>query len=63
MRVANRKGFTLAELIIGFLAVVILVGMVLPRLRTLIDEGNRAKAEAELKALQAAVESYAAGGF
>ncbi|MDO8730751.1 MAG: prepilin-type N-terminal cleavage/methylation domain-containing protein [Candidatus Omnitrophota bacterium] len=58
---ANRKGFTLAELIIGLAVVVILIGIALPRLRTLIDENNLAKAETELKALQAAVESYAAG--
>jgi len=51
----------LAELIISFSVVVILVGIVLPRLRTLIDQGNLGHAETELKALQAAVESYAAG--
>lgn len=61
MRAANRKGFTLAELIIGFAVVIILAGIALPRLRTLIDESNLGHAETELKALQTAVESYAAG--
>ena len=57
----NRKGFTLAELVISFSVAVILVGIALPRVRALIDEGNQGKAAAELKALQVAVESYAAG--
>ena len=61
MRVTNKKGFTWAELIIGFSVVVIVGGIVLPRLRTLIDEGNLVRAEAELKALRVGVESYAAG--
>ena len=61
MRVTNEKGFTWAELIIGFSAVVILGGIALPRLRTLIDEGNLVRAEAELKALRVGVESYVAG--
>ncbi len=60
-RGGHPSGFTLAELIISFSVVVILAGIALPRLRTLVDDGNRNKAEAELKALQAAVESYAAG--
>lgn len=51
----------MAELIISLSVIVILVGIALPRLRTLIDEGNLGQAEVELKALQAAVESYAAG--
>ena len=54
----NKKGFTLVELIIVVSVIAILVGIALPRLRGMMDEGNTAKAAAELRALQAAVESY-----
>ena len=52
------KGFTLVELIIVISVIAILIGIALPRMRGMIDEGNTAKAGSELRALQAAVESY-----
>lgn len=55
---SGKKGFTLVELIIVISVIAILVGIALPRLRGMIDEGNTAKAASELRALQAAVESY-----
>ncbi len=52
------RGFTLIELIIVIAVIAILVGIGLPRMRGMIDEGNTTRAAAELRALQAAVESY-----
>jgi prepilin-type N-terminal cleavage/methylation domain-containing protein len=66
MRIDRRKkGFTLVELVIVISVIAILVGIALPRLRGMLDEGNTAKGASELRALQAAVESTAgsAGGF
>lgn len=54
----RKKGFTLVELVIVISVIAILVGIALPRLRGMIDEGNTAKGASELRALQAAVESY-----
>ncbi len=54
----DEAGFTLIELIIVIAVIAILLGIALPRIRGMIDEGNTAKAAAELRALQVAVESY-----
>src|SRR3990167_6295499 len=54
----DRKGFTLIELLIVIAVISILIGIILPRFRSMQDEGNIAKAKGELRTLQTAVESY-----
>lgn len=53
-----KKGFTLVELLIVIMVIAILIGIALPRFGGMRDEGNTVKAAAELRTLQAAVESY-----
>lgn len=56
---ANKiRGFTLIELLVVIAVISILVGVVVPRFKGMKDEANRAKAQAELKTLQTAVESF-----
>ena len=53
-----KKGFTLIEMLMVIAVIAILVGIALPRLRGMREEGNYAKAQGELKTLQVAVESF-----
>ncbi len=55
---SRRKGFTIIELLVVITVIAILVGVALPRFKGMQDEGNIAKAKAELRTLQSAVESY-----
>ena len=57
MRERNR-GFTIIEMLIVIAIIAVLVGIALPRLRSMQMEGDYAKASGELRTLQAAVESY-----
>ena len=52
------KGFTLIELLIVIAVISILIGIALPRFKSMQDEGNIARAKGELRTLQTAVESY-----
>ena len=55
----NKKhGFTLIELLVVISVIAILVGVVIPRFKGMQDEANKTKAKAELKTLQAAIESW-----
>ena len=53
-----KRGFTLIEILIVIMVIGILVGISLPRMKGMRDEGNYAKAAGELRALATAVESF-----
>ncbi len=57
-RLKGSRGFTLIELLIVIAVISIIIGIALPRFKGMQDEGNIAKAKAELRTLQTAVESY-----
>ena len=54
----GRKGFTLIELLVVISVIAILVGIAVPRFRGMQDEANTSKANAELRVLETATESY-----
>ncbi|UCD15788.1 MAG: type II secretion system protein GspG [Candidatus Omnitrophota bacterium] len=54
----QKTTFTIIELLIVIAVISILIGIALPRFKGMQDEGNIAKAKAELRTLQIAVESY-----
>ena len=54
----RRKGFTIIEMLIVISIIAVLVGIALPRLRSMQMEGDYAKGAGELRTLQAAVESF-----
>ena len=58
-QIQMKKAFTIIELMIVMAVMAILVGMALPRLKGMQQEGNTAKAQGELRTLQTAMESYA----
>ncbi len=53
-----KRGFTLLEILVVITLIIIIAGIALPRFKGVSDEGRRAKAAAELKTLQTALESY-----
>jgi len=54
----SSRAFTIIEMLIVIAIIAVLVGISLPRLRSMQMEGDYAKAAGELRTLQAAVESY-----
>jgi prepilin-type N-terminal cleavage/methylation domain-containing protein len=53
----NRQGFTIIELLVVISVITILIGIAIPRFKGMQDAANIAKAKAELKTLQTAIES------
>ncbi len=54
----NNRGFTVVELLVVISVIAILLGIMIPRIKGMQEEANRAKAKAELKTLQTAAESW-----
>ncbi len=52
------SGFTLLEILVVISLILIIAGIALPRFAGVGDEGRKAKAKAELKTVQTALESY-----
>lgn len=53
-----KKGFTILEILVVVSVIAILIGIAIPRFKGMQDEANIIKAKAELKTIQAAMESY-----
>ena len=58
IRMANNSGFTLLEILVVLTLILIIVGIAIPRFAGVSDEGRKAKAQAELRTLQTALEAY-----
>ncbi len=54
----TNRGFTLLEILVVLTLILIIVGIAIPRFSGVSDEGRRSKAQAELRTLQTALESY-----
>jgi prepilin-type N-terminal cleavage/methylation domain-containing protein len=55
---AGQRGFTLLEILVVISLIILIAGIALPRFAGVTDEGKRAKAAAELRTVQTALESY-----
>ena len=55
---SNRRGFTLIELLVVIAIIAILASLVLAAAGSVQKKGARSRAEAEIKAVEAALESY-----
>lgn len=54
----KNKAFTILEILVVISVIAVLVGISIPKFKGMQNEAKIAKAKAELKTLQAAVESY-----
>ena len=55
---AQRRGFTLIEMMIVIVVIAILIGTLLPQFRGTQDEASEQRARSELRTLATAIESY-----
>ncbi|MFH0876727.1 MAG: prepilin-type N-terminal cleavage/methylation domain-containing protein [Candidatus Omnitrophota bacterium] len=58
MKKPGEQAFTLVELMISLVIIGVLVGLILPRFKGMRDQGKISKAQGELRAIKAAMESY-----
>lgn len=58
LKLKSKDGFTLLEILVVITLILIIAGIALPRFAGVTDEGRKAKAKAELKTVQTALESY-----
>ncbi|MBF0122355.1 MAG: prepilin-type N-terminal cleavage/methylation domain-containing protein [Candidatus Omnitrophica bacterium] len=54
----KNKGFTILEILVVISVIAILIGIAIPRFKGMQDEANILKMRAELRTIQAAIESY-----
>lgn len=57
-RKKSDRGFTLLEILVVIALIIIIAAIAIPRFSGVSDEGKKAKAAAELKTLQTALENY-----
>ena len=55
---AGQRGFTLVEVIVVLAVVLLLTGIAVPMISGYMDDGRRAKAEAEVKVIASAITSF-----
>ena len=58
IQMKKKNGFTIIELLVVIAVISILMGIALPRLKGMQDEGRKTRAKSETKTLQAAIESW-----
>ncbi|HNV23277.1 MAG TPA: type II secretion system protein GspG [Candidatus Omnitrophota bacterium] len=54
----KKKGFTILEILVVLAVLAILIGIAVPRIKGMQEQANITKAKAEVKNIQAAIESY-----